>query len=108
MKKLVKGTTYAISIALTFWFVSSTAEVVIHNGQINYAYSKANYWSVITTTETEMRVIDCTPYGTDYEVTVEDIRGDQWAYYDSEQREIGTIMDIKMQDDRIVDAKVVK
>lgn len=79
-----------VGIILLLWVVISTMEVIIHNGNENYEYSKANLWVLMTESTTEtVTVVECTPQGNYYEVTVEDSKGNLWAYYDDEPKEMG-------------------
>ena len=98
---------YGIVIVVLVWFVASTIEVQTHNLDSNYVYNKANIWAILTTTETEMKVVDCEidkPTDT-FEVTLENIKGEQYAYYDSEYQYNGWIKEVKMQGKTIVDVK---
>lgn len=98
---------YGIVIVVLVWFVASTIEVQTHNLDSNYVYNKANIWAILTTTETEMKVVDCEiDKATDtFEVTLENIKGEQYAYYDSEYQYNGWIKEVKMQGKNIVDVK---
>ena len=79
-----------IGIILLLWVVISTMEVIFHNGNENYEYSKGNLWVIMTSeSETTVTVVECIPEGNYYEVTVEDSKGNLWAYYDDEPKEMG-------------------
>lgn len=98
---------YGIVIAMLVWVVLSTMEVQIHNLDVDYVYSKANIWAILTTTETEMKVVDCEidkPTDT-WLVTVEDIKGNQYSYYDSDFQYNGWIKTVKLQGKIIIDVK---
>ncbi len=82
-----------VGIVLLLWVVISTMEVIFHNGNENYEYSKGNLWVVMTETKSEtVTVVECIPEGNYYEVTVEDSKGNLWAYYDDEPKEMGTTL----------------
>ena len=79
-----------VGIILLLWVVISTMEVIFHNGNENYEYSKGNLWVIMTSeSETTVTVVECIPEGNYYEVTVEDSKGNLWAYYDDEPKEMG-------------------
>lgn len=98
---------YGIAIAMLIWIVVSTLEVQMHNLDVNYVYNKANIWAILTTTETEMKVVDCevVKETDEFEVTLEDIKGEQYAYYDSEYQYNGWIKSVKMQGKTIIDVE---
>lgn len=103
MKKII----YPICIIIVLWFALSTTEVWIHSLDTGYVYNKANVWAIMSTTTTEMKVVNCEidkPTDT-WLVTVEDIKGNQYSYYDSEIQYNGWIKEITMQGVNIVDAK---
>lgn len=52
-------------------------------------------------------VVDCVrETGNEYyTVTVEDSKGEQWAYYDDEYQPIGTVLNASFKGNEIVDAK---
>lgn len=98
---------YGMIIIMLGWIVVSTIEVQIHNLDVDYVYSKANIWAILTTTETEMKVVDCEidkPTDT-WLVTVEDIKGNQYSYYDSDFQYNGWIKTVKLQGKIIIDVK---
>lgn len=98
---------YGIVIVVLVWFVASTIEVQTHNLDSNYVYNKANIWAILTTTETEMKVVDCEidkPTDT-WLVTVEDIKGNQYSYYDSDFQYNGWIKTVKLQGKIIIDVE---
>ena len=98
---------YGIVIIILGWFILSTIEVQMHNLDTNYIYNKANLWAILTTTETQMKVVDCevdAPTDT-FLVTLEDIKGEQYAYYDSEFQYNGWIKSVTMQGKTIIDVE---
>lgn len=100
---------YGIAIAMLIWIVTSTLEVQMHNLDANYVYNKANIWAILTTTETQMKVVNCEiDKATDtFEVTLEDIKGEQYAYFDTDFQYNGWIKEVKLQGKQIVDVKGV-
>ena len=58
-------------------------------------------------TSRETAVVDCVrETGNEYyTVTVEDSKGEQWAYYDNSYQPIGTILNCSFNGNEIVDAK---
>lgn len=98
---------YGIVIAMLIWVIASTMEVQLHNLDKGYVYSKANLWGILTTTTTEMKVVDCEiDKETDtFEVTLENIKGEQYAYYDSDFQYNGWIKEVKLQGKAIVNVK---
>lgn len=58
-----------------------------------------------TCTTQPTTVVDCTMENGNqyYTVTVEDVHGEQWAYYDDEYREVGTILNTSFNGNEIVD-----
>lgn len=82
-----------IGIALLLWVAISTMEVIFHNGNESYEYSKGNLWVIMTSeSETTVTVVECIPEGNYYEITVEDSKGNLWAYYDDEPKTMGTTL----------------
>ena len=82
-----------VGIVLLLWVVISTMEVIFHNGNENYEYSKGNLWVIMTETTTEtVTVVECVPEGNYYEVTVEDSKGNLWSYYDDEPQTMGAVL----------------
>ena len=53
--------------------------------------------------EVECVVVECEPTYEYYTVTVEDMNGDQWSYYDDDEYEIGTEIMIGFNNESIVD-----
>lgn len=103
MRKLI----YPICIVIILWFALSTTEVWMHSLDTDYIYNKANIWAIMSTTTTEMKVVDCEidkPTDT-WLVTVEDIKGNQYSYYDSEIQYNGWIKTITMQGKNIIDVR---
>lgn len=98
---------YGICGAIILWLIVSTVEVWVHNAtETEITYSKANVWVQVSSHTTDMKVVDCQGYFTDdYKVTVEDINGNQWAYIDTEPKELGTVLSITMSGDEIIDAR---
>lgn len=99
---------YGICIVILVWIAISTIEIWIKQKNPESVYSKANCYNAFTTHTTEMRVVGCDVVKADdsFEVVVEDIRGNQYAYYDSEYQYNGTIMQITMRDGQITDAVI--
>lgn len=52
-------------------------------------------------------VVDCVmETGNEYyTVTVEDSKGEQWAYYDDEYKEIGSVLNVQFNGNEVVGAK---
>lgn len=98
---------YGICIAILLWIALSTVEIWMNNGNPNYVYNKANCYNAFTYHTSEMRVVDCEVVKADdtFEVTVEDIKGNRWVYYDSKYQEINSIMEITMDGNKVVDSK---
>lgn len=97
---------YGVIIAILTWVVLSTMEVQVHNLDVDYVYNKANLWVLISAHTTDMIVRDCQGVPSDdYEVTVEDIEGNLYAYIDTEPREIGSVLRITMSGDEIINAR---
>lgn len=99
---------YTICITILVWFAISTVEVWLHSTrESDYIYSRANVWAIMTTRTKEMRVVDCEidkPTDT-WLVTVEDIRGNQYQYYDTEIQYSGWIKTVTMQGNLVVNIK---
>ena len=103
MKKLI----YPICIVIILWFALSTTEVWIHSLDTDYIYNKANVWAIMSTSTTEMKVVDCEidkPTDT-WLVTLEDIKGNQYAYYDDEIQYNGWIKKVTMQGKCVVNVR---
>ena len=100
---------YGVVIAMLVWVVLSTMEVQLHNLDTDYVYNKANIWAILTTKETEMKVVDCEiDKATDtFEVTLEDIKGERYAYFDTDFQYNGWIKEVKLQGKNIVDVKTL-
>lgn len=98
---------YTVCVIVLVWFMLSTIEVWTHSMDNDYIYAKGNVWAILATSTTEMKVVDCEiDKPTDsWLVTVEDIKGNQYQYYDSEIQYNGWIKEITMQGVNIVDAK---
>lgn len=96
-----------ICIMVSLWILGSTIEVWAHQRDTNYTPNKTNYYVMITKKTTEMRVVEVSvEKETDtFEVTVEDIKGNLWAYIDDEPKEIGDILKVTKCGDRIIDAR---
>lgn len=107
-KKIGMVTGYAFCIAILVWIMVSTIEVWVKQKTPDPIYSNANCYNMFTESTKEMKVVGCevVPEDDCFEVVVEDIRGDQYAYYDSEYQYNGTIMEITFRANEIVDAKV--
>lgn len=97
---------YAICVIFLLWMFTSTIEVWLHNSKGN-EYSKSNIWVLISSHTTDMKVVDCTrEKGNEYyTVTVEDIKGNQYDYYDDVQRETGTVLRVTQSGTSIINAK---
>ena len=97
---------YGVCIALLVWVAISTIEIWVRNvSETQKECTKANVWVLATTHTTDMKVTNCQGNWDDtYEVTVEDIEGNLWAYYDSEPKEIGDVLSITMSGDEIINA----
>lgn len=62
IKKAVELILIGLGLGLAVWMITSTINVVAHNSESNYEYSKANFWEAtvdnnsdeITETETEV------------------------------------------------------
>lgn len=103
----MKKSIYVIGALLILWWGASTIEVWSHNYDSDYIYSKANVWAILTTHTTEMKVVGCEidkPTDT-WLVTVEDIKGNQYSYYDSEIQYNGWIKEVTMQGTKIIEVK---
>lgn len=103
MKKIF----YIICITIILWFALSTIEVWTHSLNTDYIYNKANIWAIMSTSTTEMKVVDCEidkPTDT-WLVTVEDIKGNQYMYYDSEIQYNGWIKTVTMQGKIIINVE---
>ena len=95
-----------VVILFFLWLINSTVEVWSHQYDDDYVYGKANAWALIVTRTREMRVVDCVPEkGDEYLVTVEDINGNQYAYYSDTVTETETVVKVVMQGSRIADVK---
>lgn len=83
----------AIGIVILVWIIISAIEVNIYNGNENHEYSRSNVFVIMTETKSEtVTVVECIPEGNYYEVTVEDSKGNLWAYYDDEPQTMGTTL----------------
>jgi hypothetical protein len=97
---------YSAIIIVLLWVAVSTLEVQMHNLDSNYVYNKGNLWVLISAHTTDMIVRDCQGVITDdFEVTVEDIEGNLYAYIDTEPREIGSVIRVTMSGSKIINAK---
>lgn len=92
---LVTKLFYTVCVGILMWIFISTAEVMIHNDNESYNYSRYNFFVNILegARETKVMVVECVPVDNYYEITVEDADGNLWAYYDDSAREIGTVLD---------------
>lgn len=97
---------YGVCAVLILWILTSTMEVQMHSLEYGYIYNKANLWAILTSETKEMKVTECTKINDAMEIVVEDIEGNQYAYYDTEAREIGTILNVKFQGNAIVEAEI--
>ena len=94
---------YGICLAYGWWFISSTAEVVLHNGTPGYCYSKANLWEYVATETRKCHVTDCEKSDDCWLVTVEDKEGNLWCYYDTEPKAKWHILHVRFKGNAIVD-----
>ena len=132
LKKASELILIGLGLGLAVWMITSTINVVAHNGNPNYEYNRANFWVAtveepttetptteeptteaptteatteeeIETNEIRVKVVDCVESYGDYEVTVEDSEGNLWAYYDSEWLPNGYVLRATFNGDEIVD-----
>lgn len=83
---------YLICTLILIWVFASWIDVAIHNGNRNPKYGKWNVLVWVMETETENNsctVVACEPTNGNYRITIEDAKGNLWAYYDGDTREIG-------------------
>jgi hypothetical protein len=98
-------TPYIICAIILLWIVASTIEVWAHNADLCDIHN-ANLYVLISAHHTDMEVVDCEGVPSDdYEVTVRDIKGNLYAYIDTEPREIGSVIRITMSGTDIINAK---
>lgn len=99
MKKAFCG----VCLVLLLWITLSTAEVVIHNGNESYVYSKANVWEHVATKTKKCHVIDCEKAGDTWLVTVKDKSDNLWCYYDDTPKAKWHILHVRFKGNAIVD-----
>lgn len=84
MKRKIENTMYIICALIIAWIMVCWINVAIHNGNQNYVYPKWNIFTWISESEAESYVVvDCQREANYYVVTIEDRKGNQWAYYDN-------------------------
>lgn len=103
MKKKALVVFYGVCLAFGWWFISSTAEVVIHNGNPAYVYSKNNMWELIETETKKCLVTDCEKADDVWLVTVEDKEGNLWCYYDDMPKAKWDVLHVRFKGDAIID-----
>ena len=94
---------YGICLAFGWWFISSTCEVVIHNGNPSYVYSKGNLWNQVATETKTCYVTDCEKSDDCWLVTVETKDGNLWDYYDTEPKAKWDVLHVRFKGDAIID-----
>lgn len=106
MKNIIQFMAYIICIIILAWIFVSTVEVWVKQKTKSPIYSKVNCYNAFTQHTAEMKVVECTPHKADdsFLVTVEDIRGNQYAYYDTEYMYNGWIIKVTMDGNQIIDA----
>lgn len=103
MKKKTLVVFYGACLAFGWWFISSTCEVVIHNGNPSYVYSKGNLWEHVSTETKKCYVTDCEKSGDCWLITVETKDGNLWCYYDDSPKAKWDILHIRFKGDSIID-----
>lgn len=103
MKKKLEVIFYITLLAFGWWFISSTAEVVLHNGTPGYCYSKGNLWNQVATETKKCYVTDCEKSGDCWLITVETKDGNLWCYYDDMPKAKWDILHIRFKGEEIVD-----
>lgn len=99
---------YVAAVLVLLWMIASIIEVWAHSMDNGYVYSKANLWALLATKKTDMRVVDCEVYSKaddNFLVTVEDMRGNRYGYYDTEPRETETVLTITLQGNAVIGAE---
>lgn len=95
---------YTVATAVLLWIALSTLEVVIHNGNENYVYSKANLWGYIATESKTCHVYDCEKANGDaWLVTVKDKSGNLWCYYNDTPKAKWDTVYVRFKGDSIID-----
>lgn len=92
MKRKTEIAAYIVCTTVLIWVLASWVDVVTHNGNENPKYGKWNVFVWVMDTETETNnctVVACEPTNGNYRITIEDAKGNIWAYYDGDTREIG-------------------
>ena len=106
MKAKANAIGILFGVCLLVWVIISTAEVFVANtSEKPYTYCKANLWILCTCETTDMVVYECKANGDGYEVTLEDIKGNLLAYYDSEEKQVGSYLRVVTSGDMIVSVK---
>lgn len=112
----VKGIVLMLLTLWALWVMVSTLDVCIHNGNPNYEYSRANFYEVLLAIDAQIKsptetkvvlVVDCeydkaTGW---YEVTVRDLDGNDWAYYDDEQQAVNDILTVTYREMEIIEVR---
>lgn len=102
IKGAAKLLCYTLSIVVLLWIGKSTVDV--WTGDIG----QGNFWLLLANkTETDSVVTACVKSQGDryYTVTVEDVKGNQWSYFDDEFKPVGTVLRVTWEGNKIVDAK---
>ena len=96
---------YGICIMILVWFAVSTMEVWLHNFKGN-EYHKGNVWLLMSNHTTDMVVVDCQGnYDDDYLITVKDVKGNLYAYIDTEPKLNGDVLRITINGNEIMNAR---
>ena len=96
---------YCICVLILVWFVASTLEVWLHNFKGN-DYHKGNVWLLMTNHTTDMVVVGCKGnHNDDYEIMVQDIKGNVYAYIDTEPKLNGDVLRITINGNEIINAR---
>lgn len=103
MKKKFVIAFYVALFAYGWWFISSTAEVVLHNGNPSYVYSKGNLWNQVATESKKCHVIDCEKADDVWLITVETKDGNLWCYYDDTPKAKWDVLHVRFKGDAIID-----
>ena len=93
-------------VILLVYILISTVEVwVANSSETPYTYCRANLWVLATSETTDMKVYECKSVGDCYEVTLEDIKGNLVAYYDTEEKQVGSYLRVITSGDMIINVK---
>lgn len=105
IKEMAMPIITVLSIVALLWIIGST--VAVWTGHVEKG--DGNFWGLCATeTESEVQVTACVKSQGDryWTITVEDAKGEQWAYYDDEYREIGTVLNCDFNGNEITDVFV--